>query len=39
MLQMVEKWIRGKICHVINWYAKANIEYKKYYNKPKKFHI
>ena len=38
MLQMVAKWIRGKICYVINWFAKANIEYTKYYNKPKNVH-
>ena len=33
MLLMVEKGIRGGICHTIHWYAKANNKYMKDYNK------
>ena len=33
MLLMVEKGIRGGICHAINRYVKANIKYMKDYNK------
>ena len=33
MLLMVEKGIRGKICHTIHRYAKANNKYTKIYNK------
>ena len=32
-LLMVEKNIRGPICHCIYWYAKANKKYKKDYGK------
>ena len=32
---MVEKGIRGGICHAIHWYGKANIKYMKYYDKNK----
>ena len=33
MLLMVENGIRGGICHVIHWYAKANHKYMKDYDK------
>ena len=33
MLQMAEKGIRGRICHAISRYAKANNQYLKNYNK------
>ena len=33
LLPMVEKEIRGWICHVIHWYAKANNKYMKNYDK------
>ena len=33
MLLMVEKGIRGGICHAIQRYAKANIKYMKNYDK------
>ena len=36
MLWMVEKGIRGVICHSIYWYEKANNKYMKYYDKNKK---
>ena len=35
MLLMVEKIIRGRICHFICWYAKANKKYMKDYDKNK----
>ena len=35
MLLMLEKGIRGRICHVIHWHAKANNKYMKYYDKNK----
>ena len=35
MLLMVEKGIRGGICHAIHRYAKANNKYKKNYDKNK----
>ena len=35
MFLMVEKDIRGGICHSIHWYAKANNNYKKDYVKNK----
>ena len=35
MLLMVEKGIRGRICHVIHRYAKANNKYMKGYDKNK----
>ena len=36
MLLMVEEGIRGRICHSVHRYAKANNEYMKNYNKDKK---
>ena len=35
MLLIVEKGIRGGICHSIRWYAKANQKYIKNYVKNK----
>ena len=35
MLLMVQKLIRGGICHAIHWYAKANHKYMKDYDKNK----
>ena len=35
MLLMIEKRIRGRICHAIHRYAKANNKYMKNYNKNK----
>ena len=35
MLLMVEKGIRGGICHAIHWYARANNKYMKNYDKNK----
>ena len=35
MLLMVEKWIRGGMCHAIRHYAKANYKYMKDYDKNK----
>ena len=35
MLLIVEKGIRGWICHAIHWYAKANNKYIKNYDKNK----
>ena len=35
MLLMVEKGMRGRICHSICWYAKANNKYMKDYDKNK----
>ena len=35
MLLMVEKGIRGGICHEIHWYAKVNNKYMKDYDKNK----
>ena len=35
MLLMVEKGIRGRICHLIHRYAKANKKYMKSYDKNK----
>ena len=32
MLLMMEKGIRGGLCHAIQWYAKANNKYMKYYD-------
>ena len=32
MLSLVEKGIRGGICHAIHWYAKANNKYVKEYD-------
>ena len=36
MLLIVEKGIRGRICHAIHRYAKANNKYMKEYGKVKK---
>ena len=35
MLLMVEKGTRGRICHCIYWYAKANNKYIKSYDESK----
>ena len=35
MLLMVEKCIRGGICHAVHWYTKANNNYMKEYDKNK----
>ena len=35
MLLMIEKWIRGGICHAIYRYAKADNKYMKNYDKNK----
>ena len=35
MLLMVEKSIRGRICHTIYWYSEAHNKYIKEYNKNK----
>ena len=35
MLLMVDKEIRGRICHATHWYTKANYEYMKTYDKNK----
>ena len=35
MLEMVEKGIRGRICHAIHRNAKANYKYTEDYNKNK----
>ena len=35
MLLMVEKGVRGEICHSKYWYAKANYKYMKDYGKNK----
>ena len=35
MLLMVKKGIRGRICHFIYWYVKANKKYMKDYDKNK----
>ena len=35
VLLMVERGIRGKICHGIHWYTKANNKYMKDYDKNK----
>ena len=35
MLLMVEKSVRGEICHAVHQYVKANNKYMKYYNKNK----
>ena len=35
MLLMVEKGIRGGICHAIHWFAEANNKYMKNYQKKK----
>ena len=37
MLLMVEKGIRGGICHVMHGYEKANSRYMKNYNKDEEF--
>ena len=39
MLLMVEKEIRGEICHYINRYLKANNKYIKDHKKIKNHHI
>ena len=39
MLLMVEKGIRGGICHAIHWYAKANNKYMKEMIKINNHHI
>ena len=36
MLLVIEKGIRGAICHSIHWYAKANNKCMKCYDKNKK---
>ena len=33
MLMMVEKWIRGIMCHAMHRYAKGNNKYMKNYDK------
>ena len=33
MLMIVEKWVRGEICHTIHRYSKANNKYMKNFNK------
>ena len=38
MLLMVEKGIRGEICHAIHRYVKANNKYMKYYKTKKNRH-
>ena len=35
MLLMIEEGIRGRICHAVHRYAKANNEYTKNYDKSK----
>ena len=35
MLLLVEKRIRGRLCHVVHRYPKANNKYMKNYNKNK----
>ena len=35
MLLMAKKGIRSEICHIINWYAKANNKYIRDYNENK----
>ena len=39
MLLMVEKGIRGGICHAMHRYAKANNKYMKHYDKTSYHHI
>ena len=39
MLLMVEKGIRGGICHAAHWYAKANNKHVKDYNKNKESYL
>ena len=39
MLLMVEKGIRGGICHATHWYAKANNKHVKDYNKNKESYL